>query len=281
MSRQTSVASWIVAVVVVLAIAVAGVYLMRKGAHPGTPALASSSSAPAPSSTNIAPPPIRHPIAQAGPAAAATAVLPALDDSDADVAAALASLVGGDQLRGLLVSRQVIARMVATLDALPRHDGVGVFMLPAHPPKGAFLTTQADGRTVMDEDNAARYAPYMQVVDSADPKAVVAWYVRYYPLFQQAYQQLGYPKAYFNDRLIVVIDDLLAAPDAVPSAPLVRSKSYYVYADPALESLSTGQKMLLRTGPANEAKIKAKLRIVRAGLIGQTLPAAGSVSAGG
>ena len=37
-------------------------------------------------------------------------------------------------------------------------------------------------------------------------------YKQYYPLFQQAYVDLGYPEGYFNDRLVEVIDHLLATP---------------------------------------------------------------------
>ena len=40
-------------------------------------------------------------------------------------------------------------------------------------------------------------------------------------------------------------------------------KVLYEYADPALESLSAGQKALVRMGPDNEAKVKAKLRELR------------------
>ncbi len=259
----------------VLAIVAAGAYLARKAMHPDAP-LPTAPAASTSSATNPAHTPIQHPIeqAQAGPASASTAALPALDDSDASVAAALASLAGGSELSSLLVPRQVIARIVATVDALPRHEGLGTLMLPAHTPKGAFGTTDNNGASVIGAQNNARYAPYMQVVDTVDPKTLVAWYVHSYPLFQQAYRQLGYPKGYFNDRLVVVIDDLLAAPQPVQSPTVVHSKAFYVYTDPALESLSTGQKLLLRLGPANEAKIKAKLRVIRAQLVGQHLSAA-------
>ena len=274
MGKQTSTGGWIVAVVVVAAVVGAGAYLARKAMHTGAPppaVPASSASAAAPP----AEPAIRHPIEQAqiAPATASTSALPALDDSDAGVAAALAALGGGD-VSALLVPQQIIARLVATVDALPRHDGLAAFTLPARVPKGAFAVDEAGGVTRFGERNYARYAPYMQVVDAVDPQALVAWYVHAYPLFQQAYRQLGYPTGYFNDRLVVAIDDLLAAPE--PAAPLavVRSKAFYVYVDPALEAGSTGQKLLLRVGPANEAKIKAKLRAIRTALTGQTLPVA-------
>lgn len=284
MSKQVSVGSWIAAIVVVLVVIAGGAYLANKAMHPSEPVEAA---APASSSTvaTTTATPIEHPIdqAQINPATASTAPLPALNDSDSSVAAALSKLVGGSGLDALLVSQQIIPRIVATIDALPRHDGMSTFLLPAHPPKGSFVTANEKGQTFVSEKNAVRYAPYMRVIEQVDSQALVDWYVRYYPLFQQAYKQLGYPKAYFNDRLIVVIDDLLAAPQASSSAQLAPSKSYYVYRDPALESRSTGQKLMMRAGSANEATIKAKLQAIRADLTTRNLhgtPAAAS-SVGG
>lgn len=274
MSKQASTGSWMAAGVVVLAIAAGGVYLARKAMNPGeTPIVAPTAGKLAPLAGAAGPAEIQHPIeqAQAGPAVAATSPLPALDGSDESMADALARLAGGSDLSALLVRQRIVERLVATLDALPRHEALGSFTLPAHTPKGAVVVDTADGSMMLAANNAERYAPYLQVVDATDPQALVAWYVHAYPLFQQAYQQLGYPKGYFNDRLIVVIDDLLAAPELTTPAPLRRSNAYYVYADPALESLSTGQKLMLRVGPGAETKLKAKLRTIRAQLVGAGL----------
>jgi hypothetical protein len=43
----------------------------------------------------------------------------------------------------------------------------------------------------------------------------------------------------------------------------VQPSVVYKYADPKLEGLSSGQKLLIRMGPANEGVIKAKLRELR------------------
>lgn len=278
MGRQVSTGSWIVAVVVVLVVIAAGGFLAYKARHveqavPAVPAAA----APAPTSSAVAPIE-QHPIVQAqvSPASASTAALPTLDQSDADVTSALQQLAGDRELSALLVRPQIIARIVASIDAMPGRS-LGGIMMPARAPKGTFVTQDMGGRTVIGENNAARYAPYMQIIEQVDPQALVAWYVHAYPLFQQAYRQLGYPHGYFNDRLIVVIDNLLAAPEPAEAPVLQPSNGYYVYADPGLESRSAGQRLLLRTGPANEAKIKVKLRAIRSLLIGQQLhPAAGA-----
>jgi hypothetical protein len=91
----------------------------------------------------------------------------------------------------------------------------------------------------------------------------VALYVRFYPLFQQAYKELGYPDRHFNDRAVEVIDHLLAAPEVAGPVALGKPWVMWEYADPALEARSAGQKALIRMGPDNARRLKAKLREIR------------------
>ena len=67
---------------------------------------------------------------------------------------------------------------------------------------------------VINPDNSQRYVALVLLAESVDAAAVAAAYRRMYPLFQQAYEELGYPGRYFNDRLVEVIDHLLATPPA-------------------------------------------------------------------
>ena len=99
-------------------------------------------------------------------------------------------------------------------------------------------------------------------MEAVEAKRLASAYLRLYPLFQKAYEELGYPNAYFNDRLVQAIDDMLAAPEV--SAPeLVQPKVLWQFADPALEDRSAGQKIMIRMGPANAARVKDKLRAIR------------------
>ena len=63
-----------------------------------------------------------------------------------------------------------------------------------------------------------------------------------------------------------MIDHLLQTPDVTPPVKLVQPSVTYKYADPKLESLSAGQKLLIRMGPQNESAVKAKLRELREAL---------------
>lgn len=270
-TRQSSYGGWIAAIIVVLVVVAAGIYLVQKGMHPsapqaGPPTPAVSSTARAPASASSA---IQHPIAQAdvGPAPASTASLPALVDSDASVREALQGMVGND-LTSVLVPSQIISRVVATVDALPRQGMGSTNILPLRTPKGVVQTQQANGTTLITNANAERYAPYMTVLTKVDPHMLVAWYKRNYPLFQQAYRELGYPRGYFNDRLVAAIDDMLAAPDVHDPIAVTKVGAHYHFVDPQLEALSNGQKLMMRMGSANEEQFKAKLRMIRELLVG-------------
>jgi len=271
-NTNTSYGGWLIAIIVVLAVVAAGVYLVEKALHPASSAnnpaaVATPASAAALASAATI---IQHPITQAssGPAPASTAALPSLFDSDASVREAVQGMVDGGDLESLLVTTQIISRVVATVDALPRQGMGNTNILPLRTPRGAMQTQQANGMTLIAASNTDRYAPYMTVLEKVDPHTLVAWYKHAYPLFQEAYRQLGYPHGYFNDRLIAAIDDMLAAPDIHDPVAVTRSGAHYVFVDPTLQSLSNGQKLMVRLGPANEAQFKAKLRMIRELVVG-------------
>src|SRR5262245_4899249 len=69
------------------------------------------------------------------------------------------------------------------------------------------------------------------------------------------------------DRVVEVIDHLLATPEIEEPLRFIQPRVLYEFADPKLQKLSGGQKILLRMGPANLHKLKAKLREIRDGLV--------------
>jgi hypothetical protein len=208
-------------------------------------------------------PGIRHPLPTIPPPPGLEGKpVPPLIDSDQAVQEALAGPLGGRSVGDLVISRDIARRIVATVDNLPRRK-VGTTLLPVKAPPRRLITTRKADVVTLSSDNYARYTPYTKLAQAVDVKQLVALYVHFYPLFQQAYEELGYPKKYFNDRLVEVIDDLLAAPDVHGPVKLVQPKVMYEFADPELEELSAGQKMLIRMGPANAGAIKAKLRELR------------------
>jgi hypothetical protein len=191
--------------------------------------------------------------------------LPALDNSDKAVADSLVEKLG-QSIRNFLIPIQIIRHAVATIDSLDR-DPIPLSFRPVKYVPGLPPVETEGGVTTLSFDNDRRYKPFIAAVKAADAKRVVEVYRLYYPLFQKAYAELGYPKQEFNDRLIHIIDHLLAAPEPREAVELVRPKVLYEFADPDLEKRSWGQKAMIRMGPPNERVVKAKLREIRALLV--------------
>jgi len=103
----------------------------------------------------------------------------------------------------------------------------------------------------------------VDIVAGTDAETIAATYRRFYPLFQKAYVEIGYPDGYFNDRVVEVIDHLLLTPEPGEPILLVRPLVLYQFADKELEALSSGQKLLIRMGGANAAEIKKVLQNLR------------------
>ena len=247
---------WSAGIVVAILIA-AGVYYRYYSAAPSAPPPPAAAPQPAPAPA----PAIQHPVPPA--AEQNQTPLPPLDQSDSVVRDSLAGLLGEPAVAKLLVPHQIVRDVVVTVDNLPRKK-VAAELRPLQPTPGDTATDTQGAATILSDQNYARYAAVMQVVNSVDPKALAKVYFRLYPLFQQAYENLGYPGKYFNDRLVQVIDSLLATPDAQGPIYLVRPKVFYQFADPKLEALPAGQKLLIRMGPRNAGVIKSKLQQFRA-----------------
>lgn len=247
-----------------------------EAATPAPPAVAQAEPAPPPAAVPV----IKYPI-QSEPAAAPQP-LPALDQSDAQVSQALTALLGKRSVLSLLQTDGFVRRFVATIDGLPREQAASR-LWPVNPTGARFLVSTRGADAVIDADNTLRYTPFVLLVENADVGQAVSLYVRLYPLFQQAYEELGYPNKYFNDRVVEVIDHLLAAPEPPGPVPVrlvevrgpmqvTRPWVHYEFVDPELEALSTGQKLMVRVGPVNERRLKARLKAVRTALAGSDAP---------
>jgi hypothetical protein len=221
---------------------------------------------PLPTVTQAEPPPappeeaaIQHPMPEPS---AGQAPLPDLGSSDKAVSEALGDAVGTPVIAQYLVPDNIIRHMVVTVDNLPRQK-VAVDRRPVVPATGNFMVNGDEEQATLDAQNFQRYEPMVAALNNINMQRVGAVYLRFYPLFQKSYQDLGYPNGYFNDRLVKVIDMLLATPQPAAPIALVRPNVMYLFADPALESLPAGQKLLIRMGPDNAAVVKAKLKELR------------------
>jgi hypothetical protein len=189
--------------------------------------------------------------------------LPPLDDSDAYFRLELVGIFGS-RLDELLTNEALIEKFVATIDNLPRSH-VAERIRPVGRLQGNFAVARGTDPDayLLSEENFTRYDFLVDMIVFVDADRIVGAYRRYYPLFQEAYVGLGYPSAYFNDRVVEVIDHLLATPEPNGTIELIRPHVLYEYADAELEALSSGQKLLLRMGDDNAGRAKKALAELR------------------
>ncbi len=201
----------------------------------------------------------QEPVIQAEP-------LPALDESDGYIRQTLSDLFDPQNIEELFLFKAFVRHFVVTIDNMTAKKLPRRYVFTKRP-QGKFTVKHKEfDSAVLDPKNYDRYAPFVALAEIIDSRALVTVYVRYYPLFQDAYEDLGYLGRYFNDRFIEVLDHLLETPEVKGEIQLIRPKVFYKFADPELEALSAGQKILIRIGPENAGKVKAKLRELRLGI---------------
>jgi Protein of unknown function (DUF3014) len=264
---------WIALVVLVLLLGAAAHFYQSRYAQPVEPAREATLPAPV---APIPAPPVKTEEATKFPLPASPLTLadkteadkdkanklPPPDDSDSIMNDLLSSLIGSKAVATFFQNTNLVRRLTAAVDNLPR-EKLASRLNPLKPTEGRLATTGADDTLAISPGNYARYQPFVNFAVALDTKKIVDAYVRFYPLFQQEYQALGYPNKYFNDRVVEAIDDLLAAPELPVPAKLIQPKVQFQFADPALESLSHGKKAMIRIGPEHAAALKAKLREFR------------------
>lgn len=194
--------------------------------------------------------------------------LPALDESDEAMQLEMEKLFGKETVAELFLVKALIRHFVVTVDNMTARKLPQRFVFTAPPPDRFIVDKRSVDEIYLSAENYERYRQFVTLIDNADLDKVTAVYRNYYPLFQEAYKDLGYPDRYFNDRFIEVIDHLLESPEIKGPVRLIRPKVFYQFADPDLEALSAGQKIMIRIGPENADMTKAVLRELRKRLTG-------------
>ena len=272
--NETSSSGWVVTLAALAMAAGAAWWFWWRPAHaPAVPTAAPPvAEQPAATPPEVAASTPQNPVEALEPSASA---LPPLAESDARVAEDLRNLLGARQVAEFLQLDGFVRRAVATVDNLARAQAPAR-LWPVQPAPGRFMAEgpeDANTQTIAP-DNAVRYGAFVTFAEAVPLDAAVKLYAQLYPLFQAAYEELGFPGRYFNDRLVAVLDHLLATPTppgpvavqltrVVGEVPSTRPWVRYEFADPKLESLSSGQKMLVRMGPDNARRLKAVLAELR------------------
>lgn len=178
------------------------------------------------------------------------------DEVDQDLQKKAPDVFGQGPGSEVVIFENFVRRFVVAIDnALGKQIPLDLSPLKTAP--GEIIVTPQGKDYVISDKNAERYQAYMQLIEKTDLSRAVQYYRQIYPLLQATYKELGTSK-YFNDRVIEVLDSVVATPDVTEPLHLQHPSVRYTFADPQLEALPAIQKIVLRMGPQNEKIIKGK-----------------------
>jgi hypothetical protein len=185
-----------------------------------------------------------------------------LDISDGTVKTKLLVLSDYDEFARLLINEALLERFVIMTNTLAEEniaDNNRVLVQPEQP----FRTYRQADKEWIDPASYKRYAPYVDILESLETASLLQLYQEYKPAIENIFSEIGNPSDSFDQKLEEAIDVLLDTPEVPFPVEVFTDSVMYKFADKQLESLSAPQKQLLRTGPENMRRIKAKLREIK------------------
>ena len=187
-----------------------------------------------------------------------------LDVSDPAIKSSLLdiSTATDDSVNRMIVNEGLLQRFVVSVTNLANDE-----MAPNHqlltPPEQTFRVYSQAGKQWIDAASYKRYTPYVNMLESFEREALLGMYDIYKGDIQDKYAEIGDLNKNFNEVVLDAIDQLLDTPEVPVPVEVYTDSVTYKYTDPRLENLNEPQKQLLRTGPDNMRRIKAKLREIK------------------
>lgn len=187
-----------------------------------------------------------------------------LDVSDPAIKSSLLdiSTATDDSVNRMIVNEGLLQRFVVSVTNLANDE-----MAPNHqlltPPEQTFRVYSQAGKQWIDAASYKRYTPYVNMLESFESEALLGMYDIYKGDIQDKYAEIGDSDKNFNEVVLDAIDQLLDTPEVPVPVEVYTDSVTYKYIDPRLENLNEPQKQLLRTGPDNMRRIKAKLREIK------------------
>jgi hypothetical protein len=241
---------WLVASGLVIVLAVAAFFFLRREPAQAPPAAVAPPAAPP-----VASPPERPLGADVTPIE-----LPPLDQTDALVRRLVGAVSSHPSVAAWLATDGLIRNFVVSVENIStgrtpaRH-------LRALRPTGPFRVVARGEQIVADSRSYERYSAIAGAVQSIDAVGAARVYSTLKPRIEDAYRELGHQES-FDRALERAIVALLQVPVLQEDVALAEKGALYVYEDPRIERLTAAQKQLARMGPRNVRIIRARLRDV-------------------
>ncbi|QYX65123.1 DUF3014 domain-containing protein [Shewanella putrefaciens] len=185
--------------------------------------------------------------------------VPALAESDAFVQRKALAIINNNVLSSSLVQQDLARQFVVFVDNLAQGE-LTRKVSPLKGPEKLFSVSEITNKVYLNPEGFHRYDAYVDSIAKMDEQTLMATYKQMTPMLEEAFSELGYSNAKFNDRMLQAIKILLAAPIIEDPIELSSISVNYLFVDPNLEALPSAQKLLIRMGPENTRKLKVALR---------------------
>lgn len=230
------------------------------------PAPVAPPSAPqAPDIPEPQPQPAPEPVSQAE-VAPEPEPLPALMDSDALVKERFSELSSDVDYQLIWQADQLLQRWVTVIDGAANQKLIrGVVAVP--PPSEKFPVYRDGGRYFLDPAGFERYDQRVTLLTSLPVGSLTGSFHTLRPLLEEAYGQMGQDPEAFDNTLIQLLNRVIDAPVYVAPLELNATSVNYTFADPELEALPDLEKLLIRMGPENTAKLQAYAKALKKSLL--------------
>lgn len=189
--------------------------------------------------------------------------LPPLNQSDPVVQSRLAGLERGASLLRMLTSEDIIRKFVVFTHNVAEGE-LPQLEYPLRRLGSEFVVEEVDDNLYeMDPATYERFNPLIDTLVALEPEQAMRIYRNMRPLFQEAYAELGFGNVDFDEVVIQAIDEVMNARTVTGPFQLIKPSVMYVYAEGRIEDMSPVEKQLLRLGPENTEKLKARLPAYR------------------
>ncbi|MGI2024391.1 DUF3014 domain-containing protein [Shewanella glacialipiscicola] len=185
--------------------------------------------------------------------------VPALAESDTFVQQKVLALINNNVVASSLVQQDLARQFVVFVDNLAQGE-LTRKVSPIKGPEKQFTVSEITNKVYLNPEGFHRYDAYVDSIVKMDEQSLMATYKQMTPMLEEAFSELGYSNAKFNDRMLQAIKLLLAAPIVEDPIELSSISVNYQFVDPNLEALPSAQKLLIRMGPENTRKLKVALR---------------------
>jgi hypothetical protein len=192
--------------------------------------------------------------------------LPELDKSDQFIRERVSMLTTKEGLGAWLTPDDLLRRSASYLDGLAR----GIILsniFPLSLPEDRFTTHQDGPKIWLNAGNYERYNATISVIASMDMELAAKIFHFARPLLESAFSELGYRPRQMDGIILTALDQIIDTPIIVEPIQLTRESVVYKFADPKLESLSSLQKQLLRTGPENSKRLAQQALLLKTALM--------------